>query len=91
LLDFTQLPNDIEALPLEVRKDCTVAGYLFVCFLSLILRMRLLRLLKESDLNIEYSIDGLLTELEKLRLMILPDGTKIPTEATKRQRDILTP
>jgi transposase len=88
---FSMLKNDIEALPLNVRKDSTVAGYLFVCFLSLILRMRLLRLLKESDLNRKYSIEGLLTELEKLRLMILPDGTKITTEVTKRQRDILTP
>jgi hypothetical protein len=52
--------------------------------------MRLLRLSKESGLNKKYSIEGLLTELEKLRLMILPDGTKIPIEVTKRQRDILT-
>jgi transposase len=87
---FSMLKNDIEALPLNVRKDSTIAGYLFVCFLSLILRMRLLRLLKESELNKKYSIEGLLTELEKLRLMVLPDGVKIPTEMTKRQRDILT-
>lgn len=87
---FSMLKNDIEGLPLNVRKDSTVSGYLFVCYLSLILRMRLLRLSKESGLNKKYSIEGLLTELEKLRLMILPDGTKIPTEVTKRQRDILT-
>ena len=68
---FSMLKNDIEALPLNVRKDSTIAGYLFVCFLSLILRMRLLRLLKESELNKKYSIEGLLTELEKLRLMVL--------------------
>ena len=87
---FSMLKNDIEGLPLNVRKDSTVSGYLFVCYLSLILRMRLLRLSKESGLNKKYSIEGLLTELEKLRLMILPDGTKIPAEVTKRQRDILT-
>jgi hypothetical protein len=52
--------------------------------------MRLLRLVKEAGLNKKYSIEGLLTELEKLRLMVLPDGTRIPTEVTKRQRDILT-
>ena len=86
---FAVLKNDIDALPLNVRKDATVAGYLFVCFLALILRMRLLRLVKEAGLNKKYSIEGLLTELEKLRLMVLPDGTRIPTEVTKRQ-DILT-
>ena len=52
--------------------------------------MTLLRLLKEAGLNKKYSGEGLLTELEKIRLMILPDYTKIPTEVTKRQRDILT-
>jgi len=68
---FSILKNDIMALTLNVRKDSTIAGYLFVCFLSLILRMRLLQLLKESELNKKYSIEGLLTELEKLRLMVL--------------------
>ena len=87
---FAVLKNDIDALPLNVRKDATVAGYLFVCFLALILRMRLLRLVKEAGLNKKYSIEGLLTELEKLRLMVIPDGTRIPPEVTKRQRDILT-
>ena len=52
--------------------------------------MTLLRVLNEAGLNKKYSGEGLLTELEKRRLMILPDGTKIPTEVTKRQRDILT-
>lgn len=87
---FSMLKNDIEALPMNVRKDSTVSGYLFVCFLSLILRMRLLRMLKESGLNKKYSIEGLLTELEKIRLMILPDGTRLPTEISKKQREILS-
>jgi transposase len=70
---FAMLKNDIDALPLNVRKDATVAGYLFVCFLALILRMRLRRLVKEAGLNKKYSIEGLLTELEKLRLKVIPD------------------
>jgi hypothetical protein len=52
--------------------------------------MRLLRLLKDSGLIKKYSIEDLLTELEKPRAMFLPDGTKIQTEVTKRQREILT-
>jgi len=87
---FSMLKNDIEAVPMNVRKDSTVSGYLFVCFLSLILRMRLLRMMKESGLNEKYSVEGVLTELEKIRLMVLPDGTRLPTEMTKKQRDILT-
>jgi len=30
-----------------------------------------------------------LTELEKIKIMILPDGEKITTEITKKQREIL--
>lgn len=37
----------------------------------------------------KYSIEGLFTELEKLKLVILPDGRKIVAESTKRQNDIL--
>jgi len=112
------LKNDIDALPLNVRRDAMVAGYLVVCFLALILRMRLLHLVKEAGLNgkysIEglflalilrmrllhlvkeaglngkYSIEGLVTELEKLRLTVFPDGTRVPAEGTRRQRDIFS-
>jgi hypothetical protein len=31
----------------------------------------------------------MLTELEKIKVMILPDGQKITTEITKKQREIL--
>jgi hypothetical protein len=34
-------------------------------------------------------VEGLLTELEKIKIMILPDGEKITTEITKKQREIL--
>ena len=47
---------------------------------------------KTSQLNTynkRYSVEGLLTELEKIKIMILPDGEKITTEITKKQREIL--
>jgi len=34
-------------------------------------------------------VEGLITELEKIKLMILLDGQKIITELTKKQREIL--
>ena len=42
-----------------------------------------------TELNKRYSVEGLLTELEKIKIMILPDGEKITTEITKKQREIL--
>jgi len=34
-------------------------------------------------------MEGLITELEKIKIVVLPDGEKIATEITKRQREIL--
>ena len=43
----------------------------------------------DAELNKRYSVEGLLTELEKIKIMILPDEEKITTEITKKQREIL--
>ena len=48
-----------------------------------------MRLMIDAELNKRYSVEGLLTELEKIKIMILPDGEKITTEITKKQREIL--
>jgi transposase len=86
---FYALKNDIDLMPANVRSDSSLKGYLFIVFLALVLRMKLLRLMLDSQLNKKYSVEGLITELEKIKMMILPDGEKITTEITKKQREIL--
>ena len=86
---FDILKNDIDLMPAHVRTDSTLRGYLFIAFLALILRMKLMRLMVEAGLSKRFSVAGLLTELEKIKIMILPDGQKITTETTKKQREIL--
>jgi transposase len=86
---FDVLKNDIELMPTNLRTNNSLRGYLFVAFLALILRMKLTRLMVNAELNKRYSVEGLLTELEKIKIMILPDGEKITTEITKKQREIL--
>lgn len=46
---FDFLKNDIESLPLNVQKETTLKGSLFVNFLALIIRMRLLNIMREKD------------------------------------------
>jgi hypothetical protein len=53
-------------------------------FIALILRMKLTRLMINAELNKRYSVEGLLTELEKIKIMILPDGEKITTESFEK-------
>jgi transposase len=86
---FDVLKNDIDLMPANLRTNSSLRGYLFVAFLALILRMKLMRLMIDAGLNKRYSVEGLFTELEKIKVMILPDGEKITTEISKRQREIL--
>jgi len=51
--------------------------------------MKLMKLMIDVQLNKKYFVEGLITELEKIKIMILPDGEKITTEITKKQREIL--
>jgi len=86
---FDVLKNDIDLMPANLRTNSSLRGYLFIAFIALILRMKLMRLMIDAELNKRYSVEGLLTELEKIKIMILPDGEKITTEITKKQREIL--
>jgi transposase len=86
---FDVLKNDIDLMPANLRTNSSLRGYLFVAFLALILRMKLMRLMIDAGLNKRYSVEGLFTELEKIKVMILPDGEKVTTEISKRQREIL--
>jgi transposase len=86
---FDVLKNDIELMPANLRTNSSLRGYIFIAFLALILRMKLMRMMNEAELSKRYSVEGLLTELEKVKVMILPDGEKIITELTKKQREIL--
>ena len=83
------MKNDIDLMPAHVRTDNTLRGYLFIAFLALILRMKLMKRMVDTGLSERFSIEGLLTELEKIKVLILPDGQKITTEVTKKQLEIL--
>jgi transposase len=86
---FDSLKNDIDLMPAYVRTESTLRGYLFIAFLALILRMKLMRLMIQANLSKKFSVEGLLTELEKIKVLVLHDGQKIITEISKKQREIL--
>jgi len=51
--------------------------------------MKLMKMMGDTELNKRYSVEGLITELEKIKIAVLPDGRKVTTEITKKQREIL--
>jgi len=86
---FDVLKYDIELMPTNLRTNSSLRGYLFIAFIALILRMKLMKMMIDAELNKRYSVEGLLTELEKIKIMVLPNGEKITTEISKRQREII--
>ena len=89
--EFDLLKNDLETKRLNVQKENTLRGLLFVNFLSLILKMRLLHQMRQTGLLKHYTIESLLFELEKIKKIELEDGTMITTPLTKTQKNILEP
>jgi len=86
---FRSLKHDIEAIPLNTNKENTTRGFIFVCFIALIIRMRLLNLMKEKELIKEYTVERLLLELEKIKQIELTNGNVLLTELTKKHKKIL--
>ena len=86
---FHHLKNDLGAVPMHVQKESTMRGFLFVCFIALILRMRLQKKIEETGLDKNYCVEDLLLELEKIHLVRLENGEQLLTELTKRQKDII--
>jgi transposase len=85
---FKELKNEIDILPLNTHSDKATRGFIFVAFLSLIIRTKLMNKMRDAGLLDKYSVELLLLQLDKLRKITLGDGQVITTEMTKKQREI---
>jgi transposase len=88
-LAFDIIKNDLEIMPINVKKRESLLGLLFISFLSLLIRMHILRQLQTTGLLKKCSFSRLILELEKIRWFVLPDGKFLITEIGKKQRGIL--
>ena len=86
---FKTMKNDIQSLPLNMNKDSTTKGFIFICFIGLIIRMRLLNIMRETKIIEKYTVESLLLELEKIRKVELQNGEVIVTELTRKQKEIM--
>ena len=86
---FKIMKNDIQSLPLNTHKDSTTKGFIFVRFIGLIIRMRLLSMMRETKIIEDYAVESLLLELEKIRKIELQNGEVIVTELTRKQKEII--
>ena len=86
---FMVMKKDLEIAPLRAHKTEVAKGLIFVNFIALIMRFRLLQLMKKTDLTEKYSIPKLILELSKIRRISLQDGSFITSEISKKQKDII--
>ena len=88
-LAFDIIKNDLEIMPINVKKRESLLGLMFISFLSLLVRMHILKQLQTTGLLIKCSFSLLILELEKIRWFVLPNGKFLITEISKKQRGIL--
>jgi transposase len=86
---FKALKNELDILPLNTHSEKTTRGFIFIAFLGLIIRTRLMNMMSEAEILDKYSVELLLLQMEKLRKITLADGQIFVTEMTKKQREIL--
>ena len=86
---FKRFKRDLKGLPLNTHKESTTKGFLFICFIGLVIQMRLMNQMKKSDLIEDYTVEKLFLELEKIKKIRLANDEVIVTEITKKQKDIL--
>jgi len=75
--------REVRLLPLNAQRDSTMRGLIFVFFIALILRMRVVKLMQEKRLTSRYNLEGMHIELEKIRKIELSDGEALASELTK--------
>ena len=83
--EFDQLKNELEVMPLRVRKIATLQGLLFIFFVSLIWRSILLQKMKTARLLDKSSIEEVLMELAKIRAVKIVKAWRL-TEISRKER-----
>ncbi len=86
---FQVLKRDLEAMPMNVQSTETMKGFVFVTFLALIIRFRLIRMLKDAGLGRKWSVDKFILEMEKLTKIEIENGEMFTAEVTKKQRELM--
>jgi transposase len=88
---FNFLKNDLEFTTPHIHKDSTLKGLMFISLIALIIRMKILNVLKQSNLQKDYSFEKMMIQLEKLKAIQLENDQIIITELTKKQKELLQP
>ena len=86
---FDELKNHIDMKRMRTHNSDTTEGKMFCAFISLIAVSKLSSMLSEFMKKRGMSKDGLISEMEKIKIITLNDGVRLMNPITKTQRTIL--
>ena len=85
---FDTMKNELSTNRLRVHSRESMEGRLFISFLALILLSWIHKRMREEDLTKRYTVDEVMFEMKKLKIIELKEGRQVLTEITKSQRDL---
>ncbi len=86
---FLSLKSYLGRKSIRVKSIESFNALLFINFVPLILRHKLLKMMYDRKLSKKYFLEKLSLELSKIRKIILANGKEITSEITKKQRDVM--
>lgn len=86
---FNNIKNDINRKRLRIHKKETFEGRLFLDFIALIIYSWIKKIMRNEGINKTYTVQELIYELKKIKLIRLGEKKKIITEVSKKQRELL--
>ena len=85
---FDELKNHIDMKRMHTHNSDTTDGKIFCSFISLIAVSQMTSLLSEFMRSKSMSKDALISELEKIKIITMIDGSRLMNPVTKTQRTI---
>ena len=85
---FDIVKNEFDTDRIRAHSQYNTDGRLFIKFISLIIYMEISRVMKEKELFKRYSVKELLSELKKLKITKIEEGSLLVSELSKSQRKI---
>ena len=84
--EISSLKNQIDSKRLRSHNQDTAMGRLFVKFIALLQRSKILSTIKNDDKLKKYSLCEIMSELKKLKLNQFSQDNKLLSELTKKQK-----
>lgn len=85
---FDNMKNELNLKRLRVHSHEAMEGRLFISFITLILYSYIGKVMKEKDLYKDYTIEEVMYELKKIKVIELAGGRKILSEISKKQKEL---